>query len=816
MWSNYNVGHMRQLFAGFTGGLGILIVGTWTGWPSPFQHKLSTGEIPYNLTAEQRSWVVSLLNFGDMISPIPAGYIMDLFGRKPTFFVTAIIFQISWLLTTFATGADLLYVSRFLAGIAEGITFTVSPLYLAEIAETRIRGAISGLFSVLMTSGTIFEFLIGRLCSYLTLNIASSIIPMIYFACIVIIPESPHYLLMRHNRTDANKSYSWLRNSKSQKGKDDTSIEEEMDVMNSQVQKEMESRGEWLDLLRTKGTRRATFIVMTLSIMQRFGGISTMKSYMSTTLPSNGGIGPEECMIIFAFLLLITSILGMFIVEWLGRKPALFISGIVCSILQLIIAFYFYLDSKPNYDMTHLQWIPDACILSFAVFFQAGIGGLCLLIVGTWAGWPSPFQYKLKMGEIPFNLTRTERSWVVSLLDFGNIISPIPAGYMMDRFGRKSTFLLTAIVFQISWLLAIFANGANLLYVARLLSGIGKGIAFTVSPMYLAEIAETKIRGAVSGLFTVLLFMGTIYEFVIGLLCSYYTLNIASSIIPIIFFICVIIIPESPHYLLMKNNLTGAYKSYCWLRNPKRETQYGGETIEHEMDVMNSQVQKEMESRGEWLDLLRTKGTRRATFIVMTLSAMQRFGGINSMISYMSTTLPSNGGFFGPEECMIIFALLLLITSLVCMFIVDWLGRKPALLVSGIVCAILQGIIAFYFYLDSKPNYDITHLQWIPYACMLTFAVFYQAGSGIMPHTLLGEMFPANVKSKAAAAATICFALSTFLLNKIFPIIQQTYGVQFMFILFSVTNALVAIFTHLFVIETKGKSFGEIQDILNG
>lgn len=137
-----------------------------------------------------------------------------------------------------------------------------------------------------------------------------------------------------------------------------------------------------------------------------------------------------------------------------------------------------------------------------------------------------------------------------------------------------------------------------------------------------------------------------------------------------------------------------------------------------------------MESRGRWQDLLSTKGTRRATFIVMTLSAMQRFGGINTMISYMSTTLPSNGEGLGPEQCMIIFALLLLITSLVCMFIVDWIGRKPALLVSGIVCAILQGIIAFYYYLDSKPDYDITHLQWIPYACMLTFAVFYQIGSG--------------------------------------------------------------------------------------
>lgn len=87
--------------------------------------------------------------------------------------------------------------------------------------------------------------------------------------------------------------------------------------------------------------------------------------------------------------------------------------------------------------------------------------------------------------------------------------------------------------------------------------------------------------------------------------------------------------------------------------------------------------------------------------------------------------------------------------------------------------------------------------------------------TGIMPHTLLGEMFPANVKGKAAAGATICFAVTTFLLNKMYPIIKKIYGVEFMFILFSISTALAVIFTKIFVIETKGKSFREIQEILN-
>lgn len=133
-----------------------------------------------------------------------------------------------------------------------------------------------------------------------------------------------------------------------------------------------------------------------------------------------------------------------------------------------------------------------------------------------------------------------------------------------------------------------------------------------------------------------------------------------------------------------------------------------------------------MESRGGWLDLVLSKGTRRATIIVMTLSAMQRLSGINVMLQYMSTTLPYNGGGIGPNECMIIFALLLLSTGLVGMFLVDWLGRKPTIIASAVICSIIQGIMGIYFYLEDVPSY----IHYIPYVCMFIFPVFYQIGLG--------------------------------------------------------------------------------------
>lgn len=137
-----------------------------------------------------------------------------------------------------------------------------------------------------------------------------------------------------------------------------------------------------------------------------------------------------------------------------------------------------------------------------------------------------------------------------------------------------------------------------------------------------------------------------------------------------------------------------------------------------------------MESRGRWLDLLGTSGTKRATAIVMTLSAFQRLGGVSCMLAYTSTTLPATGGGLGPEQYMVLFGLVLTLANFICLPLIDRLGRKPLLLISTMMLTILQGTTAYYYHLEGKPDYDATHLRWIPYANLLIFAFGYSLGIG--------------------------------------------------------------------------------------
>lgn len=83
-------------------------------------------------------------------------------------------------------------------------------------------------------------------------------------------------------------------------------------------------------------------------------------------------------------------------------------------------------------------------------------------------------------------------------------LTPVPSAYFADRFGRKTTLLLGAVPFILGWVLVILAESVTMLYVARMFSGLGYGIVYTVAPMYTGEIATNEVRGALSTLITLM------------------------------------------------------------------------------------------------------------------------------------------------------------------------------------------------------------------------------------------------------------------------------------------------------------------------
>ena len=112
-----------------------------------------------------------------------------------------------------------------------------------------------------------------------------------------------------------------------------------------------------------------------------------------------------------------------------------------------------------------------------------------------------------------FQISDLELGWVVSSALVGCILGVVVAGWFADRFGRKAGLVFSGILFAIASVATAFAGSVPLLIAARLIGGIGVGIASMICPMYIAEISPPKIRGALVSLNQIAIVSGMVLAY---------------------------------------------------------------------------------------------------------------------------------------------------------------------------------------------------------------------------------------------------------------------------------------------------------------
>lgn len=409
--------------------------------------------------------------------------------------------------------------------------------------------------------------------------------------------------------------------------------------------------------------------------------------------------------------------------------------------------------------------------------------------------------------EADFDLDINQLSWIVATMDLGNFISPLFAGYLMDKVGRKLSTVILGPLFVVSWLLTLFVPTAWALYTARMLAGLGKGISYTVVPVFLGEIAGIKIRGALSSAFCVQLHLGFLFEAVVGPMVSYRTLNILSTIVPVMFVLAVVWIPESPYYLLKKNRPAEAAKCLQWFTCKT--------DVSVEIQRMEVNVKREMENQSTFREVFTSRKDLRALTIVVVVCACQRAGGISCIYAYSSLLLPDPAPIIGKSVYLMIFATMIVVVNFIGLALVDKVGRKPLLLFSEVGLGTINFVFALYFYTNDNDIMDTTKLTWLPYMCHFLFSIVFSIGLGFIPVVFLSEMFPVNIRSHCSVIVSMTLAFFSFFTNKIFLLVYHYYGYYVMFCVFSIVNFASAVYTYKYVIETKGKTFHEIQESLH-
>ena len=443
------------------------------------------------------------------------------------------------------------------------------------------------------------------------------------------------------------------------------------------------------------------------------------------------------------------------------------------------------------------------------VFFYV-LATIAVIMTGNAMGWPSPTLPLLLSTRSPVPMDTDDTSWMISLMYFGNLFSPIPCGYMMERWGRKSTLLYLNIIPLTSWLLILFTRSTYMIFFARFLSGLWLGIVYTVVPIYLGEIAEPRIRGSLSTFFAIMTYVGVLFEYVVGPYVSYNVLAAASAGFCIIFIVLFFPMPESPYFLVKVNKMEKARASLFWLRgdDPK---------VDEELTRIQNAVRQQMANKGTIKDLFATKGNRKAFFIVGFLSILQRLSGIGAMIAYTSITLPKHA--LGPitrDECVIILGTVWVLSTLLSSFMVDKVGRKVLLVISSLGCGITTFLAGLWFFMNDNLKMDVTSFNWSPFICFVLHGFFYSIGLNPIVTTIKGEVFSANIKGVASALTTLMLAIASTFLNKSYQPFADYAGMFLNYWLYASGCTVAIIFTLTYVGETKGKTLQEIQDKLNG
>lgn len=428
---------------------------------------------------------------------------------------------------------------------------------------------------------------------------------------------------------------------------------------------------------------------------------------------------------------------------------------------------------------------------------------------GMHYGWSSPALPKLMAPGSPIPVTtNSQGSWIASLSLLGDLVGAPLSALGADHLGRKTTIILGGIPYFVAWIMIAFTGSLEVLYCARFLAGIGDGVAYTIIPMYIGEIAEDNIRGLLGTTICTMADLGILMIYMIGPYVEIMTGALVSAIFPLVLLLTFWCMPESPYYLLMRGKEEAAKNSLQKLR--------GKADVDSELNEMSGVVEYQMTQSGSLKEILVIPSNRKALLILVGLKAAQQFSGITAFLFYVQIIFEKSGGRLSAAMSSILFGLVQLISSVSSSLVVDRLGRKPLLIMSCIGTAIALFVQGSYFYLQDCTDIDVVPYNWVPMVSMLFFVITYSFGLGVIPYMMPGELFPTNIKAKALCIMDLYLALAAFAVAKIYQVIADAFGSYVPFFLFTICCIFSLAFVILCVPETKGRSLEEIQYWLKG
>ncbi|MDA3914741.1 sugar porter family MFS transporter [Oleiagrimonas sp.] len=407
-----------------------------------------------------------------------------------------------------------------------------------------------------------------------------------------------------------------------------------------------------------------------------------------------------------------------------------------------------------------------------------------------------------KLIQAQFGISDSYIEWIVSSMMLGATIGAAVAGWISSRLGRKRALIISAFLFVVGSLFCAAAWSPAVLVGARLLLGLAIGVAAFTAPMYLAEVAPQKIRGAMISTYQLMITIGILGAFLSNTGFSYsgnWRWMLGVIAIPgLLFFFGVMLLPESPRWLVMRGRSDDARKVLRKLRTSEASV---------DSEVGEIEAQLKIPQRG-WDLFFSNSNFRRSVGLGVMLQIVQQLTGINVLMYYAPRIFEHVGfvGSAGMWTTVILGATNVLATFIAIAF-VDRIGRKPILYAGFVVMAIGWGSVGVMMHL----GIHTTGEQIFSVAMLLLFVVGFAMSAGPLVWAICSEIQPLKGRDFGIGVSTVTNWVVNFIVGVTFLSLINWIGTAATFGLFASLNAIFLIFTFFLIPETKDVSLEEIE-----
>lgn len=418
-----------------------------------------------------------------------------------------------------------------------------------------------------------------------------------------------------------------------------------------------------------------------------------------------------------------------------------------------------------------------------------------------------------------FQLNSIETGWAVSSVVVGCIIGAVGSGWFALKYGRKNTFFVAAILFAISAIGSALAPNFFLYIILRMVGGVAVGLACVVSPMYMSEVAPSNFRGRAVSMFQQSAVIGQTLVYYVNytiakgvtetwLVDAGWRWMLGSEIVPALLFgLLIFKIPESPRWLVLKGRDNEARKALTEIN--------GDESVANEIiaEIKGSLSESQAaEKQGKRVDIKKSPVLYGIVAIGVFIAAAQQLTGINVILYYAPEILKPLVG--GSTEAALLqttfIGVVFIAGNALGMYLIDKVGRLPLMKWGTFGCAASMTIVGFVLY-ENATGYSALF-------ALCLYVVSYAVSWGCACWTMISEIFPNSIRTRAMAIAVGAQWFAGFVVTQTFPmlnenpyLLEQMNG-AFSFWLFAGLSLISMFIVIRFVPETKGIPLEKMEE----